>query len=195
MAFCVWPQWNDEVPCDDAAAVMPRPFASRIFKSRVIEMIFHASIPADDPERVAAVLAEIFGGRAFRFPPWPGACVAMAGDDRNTTVEVYPRGQTLAPGEGADMVRPRFDPAPGRFSCFHLAIATSRTAEEILAIGEREGWRAVRCLRGGIFEVIELWLENALMIEVLTAEMQADYLARAKIGIWREPVKSHAAVG
>jgi hypothetical protein len=151
-------------------------------------MIFHASIPADDPKNVACVLAEIWRGEAFRFPPWPGAFVAMAGDDRNSTVEVYPRAQTIAPGEGDGMGRPRLDPQPGRLSCFHLAIATDRSPEEILAIGAREGWRAVRCSRGGVFDVIELWLENALMVEVLTAEMQADYLARARIGIWRERV-------
>ena len=153
-------------------------------------MIFHASIPADDPENVAAVLAEILGGEAYRFPPWPGGCVAMAGDDRNTTLEVYPRAQTMAPGEGFAMVRPQLDPAPGRFSCFHLAIATRLSADEVLAIGEREGWRAVRRLRGGVFEVIELWVENSVMLEVLTVEMQADYLAGVKIGIWRERVPS-----
>lgn len=156
-------------------------------------MIFHASIPADDPEHVASVLAEIWRGEAFRFPPWPGACVAMAGDDRNTTIEVYPRAQTITPGEGDGPGRPGVDPAPSRFGCFHLAIATERGADEILAIGAREGWRTVRCSRGGIFEVIELWLENTLMVEVLTAEMQADYRSRARIGIWRERIGPVAA--
>lgn len=156
-------------------------------------MIFHASIPADDPEHVASVLAEIWRGKAFRFPPWPGACVAMAGDERNTTIEVYPRAQTITPGEGDGPGRPSLDPTPSRFGCFHLAIATDRRADEILAIGAREGWRTVRCSRGGIFEVIELWLENALMVEVLTAEMQADYRSRAKVGIWRERVGPVAA--
>lgn len=156
-------------------------------------MIFHASIPADQPERVASVLAEVWGGEAFRFPPWPGACVAMAGDERNSTIEVYPRAQTITPGEGDGPGRPGLDPAPGRFGCFHLAIATARQADEILAIGAREGWRTVRCSRGGVFEVIELWLENSLMVEVLTAEMQADYRSRAKIGIWRERVGPVAA--
>ena len=63
----------------------------------------------------------------------------------------------------------------------------------IAALAAREGWRTVRCSRGGIFEVIELWLENALMVEVLTAEMQADYRSRAKVGIWRERVGPVAA--
>ena len=148
-------------------------------------MIFHASIPADEPERVANAIAEIWNGEAFRFPPWPGAYVAMAGDDRGTTVEVYPRSQTIAPGEGEAMVRPQVDAAPRPLSCFHLAIATERSAQEIVALGEREGWRAVRCSRNGFFDVIELWIENSLLVEVLTTEMQRDYKARVNLDTWR----------
>ena len=53
-----------------------------------------------------------------------------------------------------------------------------RTAEEIHTIGEREGWRAVRLSRGP-HDVIELWLENRVMLELMTPEMTADYLAAA----------------
>jgi hypothetical protein len=150
-------------------------------------MIFHASIPADEPERVARVIAEIWGGEAFRFPPWPGGWVAMAGDERNSTLEVYPRGNLVTPGEGAEQAQPAADANPARFGCFHLAIATAKTAEEIHAIGRREGWRAVRCSRGGVFDVIELWLENSLLVEVLTEEMQHDYKTRLTMDTWRNP--------
>jgi hypothetical protein len=148
-------------------------------------MIFHASIPADDPQHVAEVLAEIWKGEAFRFPPWPGGYVAMAGDERSSTIEVYPRANVITPGEGDDQGQPRVEPDPPRYGCFHLAIATERSPEEILAIGAREGWRTVRCSRGGIFEVIEVWIENCLMIEVLTAEMQRDYTSKVTPEIWR----------
>jgi hypothetical protein len=155
-------------------------------------MIFHASIPADRPEHVAAVLAEIWQGEAFRFPPWPGAHVAVAGDERGSMVEVYPREQTLTPGDGVP--QPQVDPAPRRMSCFHLAIATQRTAEEILAIGEREGWHAARCSRGGAFDVVELWIENCLLVEVLTLEMQQDYLSKINLDTWRELAPAAAAL-
>jgi hypothetical protein len=149
-------------------------------------MMFHASVPADDPERVARVVAEIWQGVALPFPPWPGAFVAMAGDARNTTMECYPRAQVVSPGDADGMARPRHEPSSGRYTSFHLAIGTPRTADEILAIGEREGWRAVRCNRGGVFDVVELWLENAVLVEVLTPEMQADYLKGVRIDAWRE---------
>jgi hypothetical protein len=157
-------------------------------------MIFHASVPADDPERVARVMAEVWNGEAFRFPPFPDAWIAMAGDDRGSTFEVYPRDRVIAPGEGDGMATARPDPAQSRYTGFHLAIATGRTAGEILAIGAREGWRAVRCSRGGFFDVVELWIENAVLVEVLTAEMQKDYLAAVTPDLWkraRPPV--HAA--
>lgn len=149
-------------------------------------MIFHASIPADRPQHVAAVLAEVLGGEALPFPPWPDSFVAMAGDDRGTTVEVYPRTRAMIPGDGDEMVQPangtQVRPA---YSCFHLAIATPLTPEQVFALGAREGWRTVRLSRGGVFDVIELWVEDTLMLELLTAEMQRDYLERMTIAGWK----------
>jgi hypothetical protein len=151
-------------------------------------MIFHNSIPADDPELVAGVIAEIWGGKAdsFRFPPWPGAHVAIAGDDRGTTIEVYPRAQTMAPGEGAeDPAWARVDDSPSGYVAFHVATMTQKTPEEVLSIADRVGWRALRCPRGNFFEVIEVWVENRLLLEVLTPEMQADYKKNVNLEMWR----------
>jgi hypothetical protein len=148
-------------------------------------MIFHASIPADRPEHVASVLAEIWKGEAFRFPPIPGAWVAMAGDERASTIEVYPRTMVIAPGDADAMCKPQASASTESLSCFHLAVATPLDADEVIAIGEREGWRAVRCNRGGFFDVIELWIENCLLIEVMTEEMQRDYQSRVNLDTWR----------
>jgi hypothetical protein len=148
-------------------------------------MIFHASIPADRPEHVAHVLAELWKGEAFRFPPIPGAYVAMAGDERSSTIEVYPRAMVIAPGASGEMCKPQASTSSESLSCFHLAIATPLSADEIIAIGEREGWRAVRCNRGGFFDVIELWVENCLLIEVMTDDMQRDYQSRINLDTWR----------
>jgi hypothetical protein len=148
-------------------------------------MIFHVSIPADRPAHVADVLAELWKGEAFRFPPIPGAYVAMAGDERGSTIEVYPRAMVIAPGESDDMCKPQLSMSRESLSCFHLAVATQLSADEIIAIGEREGWRAVRCNRGGFFDVIELWVENCVLIEVMTEEMQRDYQSRVNFDTWR----------
>lgn len=148
-------------------------------------MMFHASIPADNPQRVAEAIAEIWGGEAFRFPPWPGAYVAMAGDDRSSTVEVYPRTQTMVPGEDEQPTGPRLDESPRQFVAFHIAIGSPKTVEEVIAIGEREGWRTKYFSRGDWFDVIELWVENRVLVEVMTEDMQVRYRKNVNLEMWR----------
>ena len=149
-------------------------------------MLFHVSIDAIEPQRVATVLAEILGGEAFPFPPvHPGSWVALAGDDRGTMIEVYPAGVTLVPGDGdADAVG-RLNPAAPRGTSTHAAIATSMSLDEVYAIAAREGWLAKYRKRADAFGVIEFWVENSIMIEVLTADMQAEYLETISIENWR----------
>jgi hypothetical protein len=141
-------------------------------------MIFHFSIAADDPARVARVVAELWGGDARIFPPvGTGSAVAIAGDNSGTTLEIYARGTELVPGEGDADAYATINSAAPRLTATHGAIATALSQADVLAIAEREGWIAKYRNRGGFFGVIELWLENATLIEVLTPEMQAEYRA------------------
>ncbi|KMZ13670.1 hypothetical protein BHUM_02397c [Candidatus Burkholderia humilis] len=145
-------------------------------------MIFHASIPARDPNHVAHVLAELWDGFAAPFSPFPDAWMAVVGNDRGSIIEVYPHNRVITPGGGHEQSVSYGDAKaePSRYSAFHMALATSKSAADVLAIGEREGWRAVRCSRGqNFFDVIELWIENSTMFEFLTPEMQAQYRAFA----------------
>ncbi|HET6972127.1 MAG TPA: hypothetical protein VFH92_13450 [Phenylobacterium sp.] len=148
-------------------------------------MIFHLSIDADDPRRVAHAIAQLWGCEAYPFAPvGEGSWIAVADDGRNSAVEVYPRGVTLAPGDGGEMAQTRTG-AVVSYAPTHMAIATCLTEAEVLALGAAEGWRTVRQSRGGAFDVLELWIENRLMVEVLTPEMQAQYLAGATPQAWR----------
>jgi hypothetical protein len=141
-------------------------------------MIFHASIPARDPKNVASVVAELWGGFAAPFPPFPGAWMAVAGDDRGSLIEVYPSTRVITPGDTDDGSFQHDETGDAKYSAFHMAVATKLTAAQVLEIGAREGWRCVRCTRGDhFFDVIELWIENTTLIEFLTEEMQADYVA------------------
>ena len=66
-------------------------------------MIIHASIPADDPERVARVIAELWRGESFPF--LAGTFIAMAGDGvRGSQIEVTKRGNEIVPAETMDGV-------------------------------------------------------------------------------------------
>jgi hypothetical protein len=143
-------------------------------------MIFHASIPADDPELVARVLGELLGGGYSPFHVGRHSFMARGGvdDEHRTAIEVYPRDEVMMPGTGkSGMVRIGHLENPPRYGCFHLAVGTRFSKDAIIAIGKREGWRAVHCDRGP-FDLVELWIENSLMIEFLDPDMQARYQAR-----------------
>jgi hypothetical protein len=137
-------------------------------------MIHHFSITARNPAHVAAVMAEVLGGHSFPFSVFPGSHIAIADDPSGTAVEVYPLGTELVPGGRADAVHAVTNPQPDIFSGTHAAISVSLSEEEIIAIARREEWRAVTCERRD-FQVIEFWIENRFLIELLTPAMAEDY--------------------
>jgi hypothetical protein len=152
-------------------------------------MLFHMSMPAQNPAHVAAVIAELWGGESFPFPPYPGSFTAMAGDERNTSIEVYPIDTQLVPAQGqADAVARRG--GAGEPGACHVAFRTPLSEPEVHAIAAREGWIAKTLSRGGVFRVIEFWVENQFMFEVLTAEMEREYLERVTVEGWRAMLES-----
>ena len=146
-------------------------------------MIFHSSITASEPERVARVIAELWRGTARPAPGgmFDGKChVAFALDDRGTQIEVLPHDFAFVLRSKLDEVK-EFDPERRKnvgLTATHYAIASPLTEGEVHAIAEREGWECGtyhREVPGGGYGVIEVWLENRQMIEVLTEEMQRQY--------------------
>jgi hypothetical protein len=106
--------------------------------------------------------------------------MAVSGDAHGTMIEAYPEAAGISPGRGDD---------PGRFIenertpqawPFHLLLSVPLGQSAIERIGEREGWRTRFFGRGApgqppAFHVIEFWVENRLMIEVVPQEMARDY--------------------
>jgi hypothetical protein len=138
-------------------------------------MIHHLSIAARDPQHVAGVLAEMMGGTAVRFPPNPGSFFALQLDEHGSGVEVYPAGTQLEPGAavGAKFVKKE----TGRgYGPTHFALSVATDADAVEAIASREGWQCFRCNRGP-FHVIEVWVENEQMVEILPPEYAREYLA------------------
>lgn len=147
-------------------------------------MLFHASIAAEDPARVAAVIAELWRGQSFVCAEVPGAFAAVAPDDRNSIIEVLPYELEFVPGRGEDGAQVHQNERPSRFSASHLAIATPLSEVEVHAIAAREGWIAKTCARNGGFDAIEFWVEDGFMLEVMTDEMQRAYRARRIIDVF-----------
>jgi catechol 2,3-dioxygenase-like lactoylglutathione lyase family enzyme len=138
-------------------------------------MIHHLSIAARDPKRVAEVLAELMGGAAVPFPPHPGSFFALQLDEHGSGVEVYPAGTELQPG-GSDGGSFISRPEAGRgYGPTHFALSVATPADTVEAVARREGWHCFRCNRGP-FHVIEVWVENATMVEILPPEFAREYL-------------------
>lgn len=154
-------------------------------------MINHISIGVNDPEKVAAVLAEIWDGIVFPFPPAANSFIVLANDGRGTGIEITPINTVIVPGEGlppdegfsietsterheAKFVSSGFAP---QYVPTHININTRLSVEDLKAIGNREGWRVLVCNRGGgLFQLVELWIEDRFMLEVMTPEQTARYI-------------------
>jgi hypothetical protein len=138
-------------------------------------MIHHLSISARDPKHVADVLAELMGGKAVPFSPNPGSFFALQLDDHGSGVEVHPAGTELHPGGeiGGGFVKQK---QPQGYTPTHFALSVQTAAATVETVAKREGWQCFTCDRGP-FHVIEVWLENETMVEVLPPEFAAEYLA------------------
>ncbi|WP_209428041.1 hypothetical protein [Pararhodobacter sp. SW119] len=144
--------------------------------------LLHVSITADDPERVSRFLANLLGGQALPFPPFPDSWIAFAAQDDGTAIEVYPLTHRLKAGSQTITCEAGRPDAGATFA--HVAVASTLDRSEILRIGAAEGWVTRICNRGP-FECVEIWLEDRLLVEVLDAAMQRDYAQGMTAQNWR----------
>jgi hypothetical protein len=138
-------------------------------------MIHHLSIAARDPKKAAGVLAELMGGKAVPFPPNPGSFFALQLDDHGSGVEVYPAGTELEPNGNTGGSFVKHDGGRG-YGSTHFALSVATDAKKVAEIAKRAGWQCHDCNRGP-FHVIEVWVENETMVEILPPEYAAEYLA------------------
>ena len=140
-------------------------------------MLHHISVGVNNPLYVATVMAEILKGYIVPFPVNPGSYMTLAADDFGTAIEFYPAGSEILPDGHQGQAGFRLNPQPTQYCAFHAAISVPISLEEIERIGDREGWRVLFASRDGIFDVVEFWVENRLMLELLTPTMAAQYQA------------------
>jgi hypothetical protein len=145
-------------------------------------MIHHASIPVEDPETAARVIAELWRGRSMEFPPFEGCYIAFADDNRGSAIETYPRDRAIVPGDGMLALEPA-DRAPEIAT--HLCIASPLSVHEILGVADRAGWQAYVSPRGP-FDLVEFWLENTVLLEVLSPSMHEQYIGWMSSSNWAE---------
>jgi hypothetical protein len=145
-------------------------------------VIARVSVPSRDPRPTALFFAALIDGLAYEFPVVPGAWIAVARDRFGLAVEVYPDTMAHHPGWGEPdpAVRPdsprtmpwedqiHADGQQVRPSAFHVALSTGLAADDVVRLARQHGWRALKCERGGVFGVVEVWLDETLLVEVPT---------------------------
>ena len=151
--------------------------------------IAHISIGADNPKAAAHVLADIMQGEAIPFPPGgPDAWMAWSRDE-SLNIEVVTRGMTLYLDD--DSAEWKRDPAYARRSEMHAAITVDRPEAEIIEIARKAGWTARTCVRGGLFSLVEVWVDNAFMLEFLDPAQTAVYKDVATLRNWKAHLAQH----
>ena len=139
-------------------------------------MLHHASLNARNPRNVAETLAEMLETSAIRAPspPFPvQSWFVCYGDAAGSLLEILPWGTVLdqnAPmGVGHDGEMRRHNGS-------HVLISTPRGIDAIQAIASREGWQC-DLVDARLFQVVKVWIENAVLVEFLTPEIEASYRA------------------
>jgi hypothetical protein len=139
-------------------------------------MIFHISIDAHDPFRVASVLAEVLNGKVYKFFV-PGSYLTIPFDKDGTHIVVFKQGDAWSPGTERESARIlQSEPTP--WVANHTAMSVPITQQQIEEIGHREGWRVLTREKGeGVpFSVIEFWVENRILFELFTLEFIPQYM-------------------
>ncbi|MDZ8239453.1 MAG: hypothetical protein RMZ69_20270 [Nostoc sp. ChiQUE01a] len=138
-------------------------------------MIHHVSISAENPQHVAQILAEILQGQPTHHPYSPGGYIVFPFDEYGTEIEVYPLGTEITPGESDEKRAYIENSTASKFTATHAMLSVPASIEQIEQIAQRENWLVQRASFG--FDFILFWVENRLLLEFLTPEMTAQYLA------------------
>ena len=149
-------------------------------------MIAHVSLPALDCALVAGVLARMLGGGALRFPPGGPDAWNCWSKNNEFQIVVTPRGQTIVPGEsGQEWARRASVAAEPLAYESHVALAVPLPAREIVELARSVGWRSGVYSRGGMFEVVEVWLENVYLVEMLDPRQIEEYRSTMTVENWK----------
>jgi hypothetical protein len=137
-------------------------------------MLHHISFAVRDPHHVAEVVAELWQGKAMPFPGHTGSFIALAMDAYGTAIEFLPKGSVLkpTPNESSNWSS---EPSLTGYTATHVNMAVPVSEAEIYDIAKREGWQAVRSDRQGLFELIEFWIENKIMLELMPPNLMERY--------------------
>jgi len=134
-------------------------------------MILHASVVADEPRKTAETIARLLGGIALPLGPGEGTWSAIGPDPIGSMISVLERGAEFHRTESH--VETRMGERV-RHSAYHMLLDTALPEAEVLKLAQESGCHALRA-KHGAFDVIEFWVDDCLLIELVTPEMGRDY--------------------
>jgi hypothetical protein len=140
-------------------------------------MLHHVSFAVHDPYRAAEVVAELMKGKAMPFPGHAGSFIALTMDSYGTAIEFLPKGSVLKPALSNESSDWASEPSLTGYTASHVNMAVPISEAKIYAIADREGWRSVRSGRQGLLELVEFWVENEIMLELMPPNLMAAYRA------------------
>jgi len=154
-------------------------------------MIHHISIAARHPRRAAEALAAFWQTEVLSFPMYADSYVVFVGDEYGSAIEIYPAGKVLEPSSPElPLLISTPGAAPAGHSPFHAAISVNIGEDEIMEICNQHSWFCQTGQRGSFFHVVEVWVENHTLLELLTPQMAADYVAFATLANWKKVFQS-----
>lgn len=137
-------------------------------------MFHYISMSVDNPFHVAQVLAEIWRGQIRTLVDYPDSYVVLADDEHGTTIELVPSGTEIIPGKNKFQYQQNNN-TQSPFSAVHIATSVAAKRHEIEQIATREGWHCSVGYRGQ-FKLIELWVENKFLLELMPSTIVAKYV-------------------
>lgn len=127
-------------------------------------MLHRISIPVDNPLHVANVLSEILHGGILQCTEYPDTYTVLTNDEHGSAIELVPSGIEVVPGKEKFEYKHNFHSF--QFFPIHIAVSVPTSRDEIEQIGLREGWHVATGNRGR-FKLIEFWLENKFLLELM----------------------------
>ena len=139
-------------------------------------MIIHISIPATFPKDVATYLAQLVQGECRELSWCPTGYMVFSDDQFSTGIEVLPADTIFMPGQdkGETLVISQNEDAKTSYSCVHFLLIVNLSHDAVMNIASKAGWRAIPKSSLGAVDMIELWVENTLMIEVVLADKKQE---------------------
>lgn len=130
-------------------------------------MINYISIHVKDPKHVANVLAEILEGQANPFLGQTGSYKVFSSNEYVAIIELHPIRDELIPRQNDERESSLVDFHTCSCSTVQATLFVPKSQTQIEQIANREGWQVLPSNRDGLFDVIQFWVENRLILELL----------------------------